>query len=293
MPSALNLSSSKPALYTGVSVYNAPENSSIVDNLHIEKYIDARYQNYSENEYIVIKEGGQSALVRYKNGRFCLIDQKYLDKATAIKPRNKEQYFALDALLDDAIKVVTLTGIAGSGKTLLALAAILSKIENQKYRKVILSKPMSQVGSREFGILPGDAKEKIHPYLINYQSNLECLFGEKSSDMETIFERYNIEVIPLQFIRGASFNKCLVVVDECQTLNHHEMLTLGTRISEGSKLIIMGDLNQRDEPIAKERTGLFKFINDNRVKDSKFTASIHMLKSERGEVASLFSTVFE
>jgi PhoH-like ATPase len=300
MQSACSMVKGKiPDLYTGVSVFEAPD-ADFMTSLYKHKEADMGYHNFNENEYLVIKhQDSASALARYRQGTAYLLDTKKLDKATAIKPRNKEQYFAMDALMDDSVKVVCLTGRAGTGKTLEALAAAVAKIEVHKYNKLILTKPSSQVGNRELGILPGDISEKFMPYLINYACNMELLFGENlqsgtnSTALEYIFTKYNIEIVPMQLLRGASFNNALVIADEVQVLNHHEMLTLGTRMSEGSKLIIMGDLNQRDETIAKEKTGLFTFINDRQVKDSSFTASVHMLKSERGEVSALFSNVFE
>jgi PhoH-like ATPase len=288
-----------PSLYTGTSIYNAPSPDFMMA-LYKQKEVEIEDTIFYENEYVVIKhQDSQSALARHNQGKLRLLDLKKLDKMTAIKPRNKEQYFAMDALMDDSIRVVSLTGKAGTGKTLETLAAAIAKIEQSKYKKLILTKPSSQVGRRELGILPGDIKDKYLPFLINFMCNLELLFGEtlqnptSKINVEYIFSKYNVEIVPLQLLRGASFNDALVIADEVQVLNHHEMLTLGTRISEGSKLVLMGDLNQRDEKIAKERTGLFNFINNSEVKNSNFTASVHLTKSERGEVSALFSSVFE
>ncbi len=282
-------------LYTGISVYHAPD-ASFMSHLYAHKEIDMGYDNFSENEYLIVQHGSQSALCRYLKGRSYLLDLNELSRATAIRPRNKEQHFAMDALLDDAIKVVVLTGKAGTGKTLATLAAAVAKVEQHKYKRIILTRPSSQVGKRELGILPGNINEKLMPFMINYLTNFQVLFPntlELSSNMDRLVARYNIDIVPLQLIRGASFKDCLVIADEVQVLDYHEMLTLGTRISENSKLILMGDLNQRDESIAKEKTGLFRFINDRKVKDSHFTASVHMVKSERGEVSALFSDVFD
>lgn len=292
--SAINIFDSNPD-YTGVNIH---ESDLSIEELYKNKKIELPpFYNYHENEYVIVKHEGQSALTRYKNGELHLLDLKMLDKATAVKPRNKEQYFALDALLDDSIKVLCLTGLAGSGKTLLSLSAAIAKMDEKKYKKIILTRPSSQVGKRELGILPGTLEEKFMPFLINYTTNLECIFEDKTQkakklNVEHIFSMYNIEIVPLQLIRGASFNDTLILADEIQICNYHEMLTLGTRVSEGSKLVIMGDLNQRDEKIETKDTGLHKFVNDHRVKSSDFTASIKMLKSERGKVSALFSTVF-
>lgn len=290
-------------LYTGVCVHTV--SSEAVEVLYREKKVPLRdlgevwSAGCWENQYLVLKirDGNASALARVKGEYAHLLPEKAIQKATAIKPRNKEQYFALDALVDDSIRVVTLTGKAGSGKTLLAIAAAIAKKTNGRYDKIILTKPSSQVGRRDLGILPGTMEEKFLPFLMNYTCNFQVVLGMQKlaslGEAEHIMDEYNMEMVPLQLIRGASFNNCLVIADEVQVLDYHEMLTLGTRISEGSKLIIMGDLNQRDENIAKESTGLFRFINDNRVKRSTFTASVHMIKSERGDVSALFSDVFD
>lgn len=210
-----------------------------------------------------------------------------------IKPRNREQVFALDALMDDSITVVVLTGTAGSGKTLLALQAALDKIQKKIYSKTIITRPMSQVGKYELGILPGDIKDKFQPYLIGYMSNLEQFTDGNQSSLDYIIDGYKFEMVPLQLFRGASFNKTIVLADEMQVIDNSEMLTIGTRIGEGSKLVIMGDLNQRDEDISKEKTGLHKLMNDTRMKESPLVAIVELQKCERSQTAQLFSQVFE
>jgi PhoH-like ATPase len=292
-------------LYTGVCVHSVLDERS-VQKLYQDKKIaladlgvEAWTRDLWENQYLVLKlkDGNASALARVKNGQAVLLSEKHLQKATSVKPRNKEQFFALDALIDDAVRIVTLTGKAGSGKTLLAIAAAIAKKTQGKYEKIILTKPSSQVGKRDLGTLPGTLEEKFLPFLLNYMCNFQVVLGMQKfssfSEAESIMDEFNMEIVPLQLIRGASFNNCLVIADEVQVLDYHEMLTLGTRISEGSKLVLMGDLNQRDEHIAKEQTGLFRFINDDRVKRNPIAASVHMIKSERGEVSALFSDVFD
>lgn len=211
-------------------------------------------------------------------------------KVHGIKPRNREQSFALDALTDDDISVVALTGCAGSGKTILTMAMAVDKRLQKKYDKVIITRPMSQVGKYDLGALPGGIQDKFGPYLQNYDTNLTQLIpGTTTEDIAT---KMNIEIVPLQFFRGASFNKCLVICDEVQILGAMEILTIGTRIGEGSKLILLGDMDQRDEPIAKEKTGLYQFINHPKVKASPIVACIELQQCVRSETARLFSSVF-
>jgi PhoH-like ATPase len=213
-------------------------------------------------------------------------------RISSITPRNREQVYAQDALQDDTISVVVLTGIAGSGKTMLALSVAMEKMQEGQYDKVILTRPMSEVGRYKLGALPGDVHEKFNPYLLNYTTNLEQFVGSKGY-VEDLLRQSRFEIIPIQLIRGASFNRCFIIADELQVCNHTEILTIGTRVGEDSKIVLMGDLNQRDEAIAKEKTGLYKLMYDKKAKDSPLVASIELQKCERSETAKFFSQIFE
>ena len=283
--------------YTGVKVKTF--NKETIELLYQEKEILLSEQSDSElqalqNLYVVCKDSSgsnTSALARVKKDKLTLLDPEI--NCSNVYPRNKEQRMAMDALIDDTIKVVTLTGRAGTGKTLLTLAAALDAMDKKKYKRIILRRPMSWVGKHGLGALPGDVDEKFRPYLQNYLCNLEFMLGGKPDAIEDLVEQYRIEFIPIQLIRGASWHDAFVIADEVQPLNYHEMVTLGTRIAEGSKLVIMGDLAQRDEKIAKEKTGIYKFINSNQAKQSKITASLKLIKSERSDVSQLFADVFD
>lgn len=285
-------------LYGGVRVHQVSK--EIIDILYKNKEIEIWDSGYSwyQNLYLVLKDetgNSSSALAKVKKNKIVLLDKDI--KAGGLSPKNKEQRMALDALLDETIRVVVLTGKAGVGKTILALASALSKREDKAYNKIILTKPMTQVTKYDLGALPGDVKDKFGPYLDNYLGNLEFMFGEGSGQakqkIQNVIEQFRIEFIPLQLIRGCSWHNAYIIADEVQTLDYHEMVTLGTRVGEGSKIVIMGDLNQRDERIQKDKTGIFKFVNDERVKNSEIVASIELLKCERSEVSELFASVFE
>lgn len=297
-------------MYTGVAVVEV--DSDLINSLYDEKQVHISYLpegSYWQNQYIVLKAititgESQSAICRIKKDQVVLVNTKNLDKGkvSGLKPRNKEQEFAMDALLDDSVKVVCMTGTAGTGKTLLALAAAMHLVENGYYNRIILTRPMSQVGAEAtLGFLPGDVDEKFLPFLSNYFDNMEQLVGgnrkrgkqDQKFDYEQTMRMYNIECIPLALIRGASWVNAIILADEIQILPKHEMLTLGTRVGETSKLILMGDLKQIDGNIRFEQTGLYKFVNSDLVKDSELVASIHLLKSERGPVPRLFASVFE
>ena len=280
--------------YTGVKVLTLPKTS--IQAIYKDKSITLpeEIKDAPQNLYVVCKDyTGQSdsALARVKKDKLTLLDPNI--KCSNISPRNKEQRMAMDALLDDAIKVVTLTGRAGTGKTLLTLASALDAMDKGKYSRIILTRPMSWVGKHSLGALPGDVNEKFRPYLQNYLCNLEFMLGGKPEAIEDLVDQYRIEFIPIQLIRGASWHDAFVIADEVQPLDYHEMVTLGTRIAEGSKLVIMGDLAQRDEKIAKDKTGIYKFINSIQTKNSEITASLKLIKSERSDVSKLFAEVFE
>lgn len=305
---------------SGVQVLSAVD-PSILDALFAAGQVSLdvfgdSLQDAFPNSFLVLKSEGQaSALARIApDGQTVLAIQDV--QAAGIKPRNKEQRMALATLLDDRIPVQVLTGKAGTGKTLLALAAAMQKYEEGVYNKIILTKPMSQVGQYELGILPGTIEEKFAPFLINYASNVEQLIGTPDpgpskrstkkdpnapdrpanglkGSMVDFFQQYRVEMVPFQLLRGASFQKAFIIADEIQVLTHADMLTLGTRVAAGSKLVLMGDLNQRDEKIARRATGLYKVSTDPRMQESGLVSCLDLIKVERGPVAELFSRVFE
>lgn len=285
--------------YTGIRVVQT--DPDVVNAVYRDKEVsldtlDGRVARHlSQNEYVVLKfenpPNNQSAITKVVGNNLELIDPKI--QASGIKPRNKEQAMAFDALLDDRIKVVVLTGKAGTGKTLLTLAGTMAKLDDNQYDRMVLTRSMSWVGKHGLGALPGDVDEKFGPYLQNYMCNIECLLGGRYKSIPHLIDTYRMDFIPIQLIRGASWANTVVIADEVQVLGYDEMVALGTRIGEGSKLIIMGDLGQRDENIAREKTGMYKFVNDPKTKASPLVASIDLIKCERSPVAALFADVFD
>ncbi len=282
-------------MYTGVQVIETKQ--SIIDQLYEEKVIPLSSignETYPENIYLVCKDtsgASASALARVEKGYLCLLDSDI--SCGSLRPRNKEQRMAMDALVDDSVKVVVLTGRAGTGKTLLTLAAAIERVEAGQYKRIILTRPMSWVGKHGLGALPGDVDEKFRPYLQNYLCNLEFMLGGNPEAIVDLVHQYRIEFLPIQLIRGASWHDAFIIADEVQTLDYHEMVTLGTRVAEGSKLVIMGDLGQRDEKIEIEKTGIYKFVNSSGAKQSPIVTSLELIKSERSPVSQLFADVFE
>lgn len=273
--------------FTGVKVIGV--SSEKINALYKSKTIELDKDEYP-NLFIVFKAENQSALTRVSaDGKSGILISDKLS-ASGIKPKNKEQTMALDMLLDDKVPVNILTGRAGSGKTILSLAVALSKIEAGKYKKLILTRPMSQVGQYNLGMLPGMVDEKFLPYLGNFQSNLSQLGGK---DLEHLMEIYDIDCMPIQLMRGCSFKDTFVICDEVQVLDSMEILTIGTRVGENSKILFLGDLNQRDSNIAKTNTGLYKLMNAPKAKESALIAAIDLIKCERSAVSALFGEIFE
>ena len=279
-------------VYTGVKVVDVAKD--IIDEVYREKKVSVEKLNqrfrYDQNMFVVIKNGSsQSAVCRVK-GRHAHLLRDDLS-IQGIRPKNKEQQMAMNLLLDDSVEVVALTGRAGTGKTLCTLAAAIEKVQKGVYEKILLTRPMSNVGKHSLGALPGDENEKFAPYLSNYMNNLEFLVGKKS--VHDLIQQSKMEFIPIQLIRGASWVNAFVIADEIQTLDNHEMVTLGTRVAHGSKLVIMGDLAQRDEKIERKSTGLYRYINHDLTKAADFVGSIDLIQCERGKVAAHFSDVFD
>lgn len=285
--------------YTGVCVVSVC--AELISEIYKEKSISTTFDQriiFSQNEYIILKDqvpkeqgGNASALTKVCGDRLYLLS-KFDKPISGVKPKNKEQQFAFNALLDTQIPVVALTGSAGTGKTLLTLAAALHQVDKGEYEKIILTKPMSWVGKHSLGALPGDVNEKFNPYLENYMCNIEHLLSGSKRSIPDMIQQYNFEFVPLQLIRGASWHNAFVIADEVQTLDYHEMVTLGTRLGEGSKLVIMADLGQRDEKITREKTGIHKFVNSKLARNSSLVSSIELIKCERSPVAELFANIF-
>lgn len=209
-----------------------------------------------------------------------------------IRPRNREQAFALDLLLDDNVKLVTLLGMAGTGKTLLALAAGLSRVvEEGAFTKLLISRPVMPLG-RDIGFLPGDVEEKLGPWMQPLYDNLEYLLvasGGKRRGMrgfEDLLDSGQIQVEPLTYIRGRSLPQQFVIVDEAQNLTPHEVKTVVTRCGEGTKIVLTGDPFQIDNPYVDATSNGLSVACD-RLKNEHLVGHVHLTKGERSELSNL------
>lgn len=209
-----------------------------------------------------------------------------------IRPRNREQSFALDMLLDDKIQLVSLMGMAGTGKTLLALAAGLSRVvEDGAYARLLISRPVMPMG-RDIGFLPGDIDEKLGPWMQPLYDNLEFLLiagGGKRRNFrgfEELLDSGQIQVEPLTYIRGRSLPHQFVIVDEAQNLTPHEVKTVVTRCGEGTKIVLTGDPYQIDNPYVDATSNGLSVLAD-RLKNESIAGHIRLTKGERSELSNL------
>lgn len=213
-----------------------------------------------------------------------------------VKPRNLEQQMLFNFFLRDSIRVLVVTGKAGSGKTMCIASHVLEETQ-KKTRKLILSKPLEIVTKSKFwGTVPGDENEKFSPFLKSFLITFSTLMGghKGASYLEEMLAKKDIEFLPLELMRGASLKKANVWFDEAQNLDCHEMETLGSRIDDdgNSRLFLSADLRQRDRDIEAHHTGLAKLITSKAFLTSPLTAHIDLVQNERGMISQLFFDVF-
>lgn len=263
--------------------------SAVVSEVYSQGFSTIDRGDLHENEYVVCKsDTGSSVLCRHKNGALYKLRTTEFKKIGAINPKNKEQNFALDALWDDSVALVCLTGIAGSGKTFLTLMCALEAMQSGKYERIVVTRSIQPVG-RDLGYLPGDIKEKMAPWMSPLVDNFRHAFKDMSY-FEMMINRGQIEISPLSYIRGRTFSNAFVIVDEAQNATIHELKTIVTRVGENTKIVLMGDTDQVDTPyIDKRSNGLSIVIN--KMRESDLVAHIHLPKGERSALATLASKV--
>jgi len=206
-------------------------------------------------------------------------------------PRNKEQSFSINLLMDPEIPIVTLVGKAGSGKTLLAIAAGLQQVLDPKdiiYKKLVISRPVQPLG-KDIGFLPGTLEEKMHPWLMPVQDNLEFLMGDKTA-LSTYVSQGVIEIEALTYIRGRSISNAYIIIDEAQNLTRHELKTIITRVGEGTKIVLTGDIEQIDNVYIDETTNGLTYAVE-KLKEYDIAGHIALQKGERSKVATLAAKI--
>ena len=222
------------------------------------------------------------------------MDRVEKQKAYGIDPRNAEQAFALDALMRPEVQLVSLTGKAGTGKTLLALAAAL--YQRKLFTQIFLARPIVPLANRDMGFLPGDVKEKIEPYIQPLMDNLAVIkhkFSQQSPEFTKIDEMLKSEklvITPLAYIRGRSLSRVFFIVDEAQNLTPHEVKTIITRAGEGTKMVFTGDIEQIDSPYLDSHSNGLSYLSD-KMREQEIFAHVNLVKGERSFLADLASNL--
>ena len=266
--------------------------AKLISELYSKKKIEEKgilKNSKIANGYYVLNNCSQSALARFnsKTEELELVEKAY---AYGIKPRNAEQTFAINALLNPEIKLIALQGVAGTGKTLLALACALE--QKNIYDQIILSRPIIPLNNRDIGFLPGSAEDKISPYMQPLWDNLKVITSQykqnsrKKKWIQELQSNGDLSITALNFIRGRSLTNTMFIIDEAQNLTPHEIKTIITRAGEGTKIIFTGDIHQIDTPYLDENSNGMSYIID-RLKGEDLFAHIKLLKGERSELSDL------
>jgi len=279
------------SLYTGMSVIHGV-NVALIDQIYSEGHCKADDFLDDEpiyNHYYILKNGKHSVLSWY-NPESGLVERVEKTSAHGIRPRNAEQIFAMHALMNPAIKLVTLQGVAGTGKTLLALSGALE--QKRDYRQVYLARPIVPLSNKDIGYLPGDIKSKLNPYMEPLWDNLKMIqnqWDENDKEYKKITEMVESEkllITPLAYIRGRSLSNIYFIVDEAQNLTPHEIKTIITRAGENTKIVFTGDIFQIDTPYLDTQSNGLSYLID-KIKNNKLYAHITLEKGERSELANL------
>lgn len=277
-------------LYTGQTIVEKVPNK-LINELTRKKSLsisDSAIKTNHENHFFILK-GRNKAASAYYNPRNKELEYIPHQSVYNIEPRNPEQAFAIHALLNPEIKLVTIQGNAGTGKTLLALASALEQRKN--YRQIFVTRPIVPLSNKDIGFLPGDIKSKIDPYMAPIWDNLKFikdqLRDEKAQDkIDELVSNEKISIAPLAYIRGRTLTKIFFIVDEAQNLTPHEIKTIISRAGEDTKIVFTGDIYQIDTPYLDAESNGLSYLID-KAKNHPLYAHITLQKGERSELANL------
>ena len=282
-------------LYDGLKIHAVDD--QVIDQYYNGEdiFLEKDDVHMCANQYVMLvsnQNDKKSALARFKDHNYPLarvIDYQK-NGVWGLRPRNKEQQFALDLLMDDSVPIVTINGKAGCGKTLLAIAAGLEQtVEQGKFKKLVVSRPIMPLG-KDIGFLPGELEEKMKPWLMPIQDNLEFLMNGQHENMEHLFDDKTISVEALTYIRGRSISKAYIIIDEAQNLTIHELKTIITRVGEDSKIILTGDVEQIDNTYIDSITNGLSYAVE-KFKEEPLAGHITLKKGERSKIATLAAKI--
>jgi PhoH-like ATPase len=281
-------------LYTGKTILKNVE-KDVIDQIYAIgfapfKSVLKRKKPVANHYYILRSKYGSSSALTCYNPETDALERVSKESAYGIRPRNVEQAFAMHAVLNERVKLVTIQGVAGTGKTLIALASALQM--KSSYRQIYLARPIVPLSNNDIGYLPGDIKSKINPYMEPLWDNLKFIQGQfRENDREfhklnEMVENEKLHITPLAYIRGRSLSNICFIVDEAQNLTPHEVKTIITRAGENTKIIFTGDVNQIDTPYLDSHSNGLSHIID-KLKGTSLYAHITLEKGERSELANL------
>jgi len=282
-------------LYKGISIMEGVDHGLISKLYELPEGVSSQEfkleKDLKGHQFFIMKNNGSSALAHYnpvnKNLTRVIKQTTY-----GIDPRNAEQTFAIEALSNPDIQLVSLTGKAGTGKTLLALAAALQ--QHKRYKQIFLARPIVPLANRDLGFLPGDVKEKMDPYMQPLYDNLTVIkhkFSHQSPEflrINDMMKEEKLVITPLAYIRGRSLSSIFFIVDEAQNLTPHEIKTIITRAGEGTKMVFTGDIEQIDSPYLDTASNGLSYLSD-KMKNQDIFAHVNLIKGERSFLAELAS----
>ncbi|HEX3526349.1 MAG TPA: PhoH family protein [Thermoanaerobaculia bacterium] len=280
-------------LYKGKSELGV-DNPEVIDRLYRDEWVptaDITSTTPPANQYFILRSESKSAL-GYFNPRLDRIERVPKGMAYGITPRNAEQTFALHAVTNPDVPLVTLSGAAGTGKTLLALAGALE--QRRQYWQIYLARPIVPLSNRDIGFLPGDVLSKINPFMQPLWDNLGIIknqFAERDREykkVDELVETEKLHIVPLAYIRGRSLSNVIFIVDEAQNLTPHEVKTIITRAGENTKIVLTGDIFQIDTPYLDAQSNGLSYLID-RIRGNPLYAHVNLEKGERSELANLAS----
>jgi PhoH-like ATPase len=267
--------------------------ATLINELYDKQRIDAKSilgkRKNEPNTFYILKNLGKSVLAYY-NAEEGILEKIEKKLAYNIKPKNAEQTFALHAIMNPEIKLVSIQGVAGTGKTLLALAGALE--QRRDFKQIFLARPIVPLSNKDIGYLPGDIKSKLNPYMEPLWDNLKFIQNQyKESDKEyqkinEMITQEKLVIQPLAYIRGRSLSNIFFIVDEAQNLTPHEIKTIISRAGENTKIIFTGDVFQIDTPYLDSQSNGLSYLID-RAKNHPLYAHIKLEKGERSELANL------
>ena len=281
-------------LYTGFTKYLVDD--QVIDQFYDGKdvFVEKEDIKLFPNQYVMLVSNAnekKTALSRFKcysKALYRIFDGQGWD--WVITPRNKEQSFAMDLLLDEHVPIVTLIGKAGSGKTLAAISAGLQQVlEGRTYKRLIVSRPVQPMG-RDIGYLPGTMEEKMRPWLAPIRDNMQFLMGNDKIMMEEYMTNGTVEIEALTYIRGRSISNAYIIVDEAQNLSRHELKTIITRVGEDTKIVLTGDIEQIDNVYIDETSNGLTYAVE-KFKHAEIAGHITLQKGERSKVATLAARI--